>query len=82
MCVGDLLGSGTISGTEPGSQGSLLEQCENGKVAIKLEGGEERLFLEDGDEVCIRGWCGGGDAGEDVVGFGKCVGLVEPATRV
>src|ERR1700712_4800964 len=69
MRTGDLLGSGTISGTEPKTQGSLLEQIQGGKVPLKLGGGEERLFLEDGDTVTIRGWSGkeGG-----LVGFGEC----------
>jgi fumarylacetoacetase len=47
--VGDLMGSGTISGPEPGSFGSLLE----------LTGGGQRSFLEDGDDVIITGWCQG-----------------------
>ena len=79
MQVGDLLGSGTISGTEPGTQGSMLEQSSNGKTTITLEGGEERKFLEDGDAVIIRGWAGG-EAG-DLVGFGECVGRIEPAMK-
>lgn len=58
MQVGDLLGSGTISGLEPSERGSLLEQNDNGKTSIKLTGGEERKFLEDGDEITITGVCG------------------------
>jgi fumarylacetoacetase len=71
MNPGDLLGSGTISGNVPGTQGSLLEQTNGGKRPIKLADGTERLFLEDGDEVVLRGMCGkeGG-----YVGFGDCVG--------
>lgn len=80
MSVGDLLGSGTISGKEASSRGSLLEQCENGKSKIKLEGGEERTFLEDGDEVTLRGVCGGEDGA--LVGFGDCVGRIEPAIHL
>lgn len=76
MNTGDLLGSGTISGPSPSERGSLLEQSENGKTAIKLTGGEERLFLQDGDEVTIRGFCG---EGGEMIGFGDCVGLIEPA---
>lgn len=73
---GDLFGSGTISGEEPGTQGSLLEQIQGGKVAIKLNGGEERKFLQDGDTITIRGWSGqeGG-----LVGFGDAVGMILPA---
>jgi len=73
MRVGDLLGSGTISGTDPGSYGSFLEQTHNGKTPIKIGGGEERSFLEDGDKVTIRGFCG--EEGS-YVGFGECVGTI------
>lgn len=76
MQVGDLLGSGTISGPEDGAQGCLLERSKNGKEDINLEGGEKRTFLEDYDIVTIRGW-----AGEEggLVGFGECVGKIQPA---
>ena len=77
MQVGDLLGSGTISGTEAGTQGSMLEQCSNGKGTVRLNGGEERTFLEDGDTVTIRGWAGGQEGG--LVGFGECTGVIEAA---
>lgn len=77
MQVGDFLGSGTISGTEPGTQGSFLEQTNGGKEVVRLEGGEERKFLQDGDVITIRGWCGG--EGTGLVGFGECVGRIEPS---
>lgn len=80
MNVGDLLGSGTISGTKPSARGSLLEQNQNGKAPIRLSGGEERTFLEDGDEVTLRGWCGGDDGA--LVGFGECTGRIEPAKKI
>jgi len=80
MQVGDLLGSGTISGTEPGTEGSLLEQCQNGKSVVKLRDGEERKFLENGDVVTIRGWCEGEEG--ELVGFGECVGRIEPAVEM
>lgn len=80
MQVGDLLGSGTISGTEPGTEGSLLEQCSGGKTIIKLNGNEERTFLADHDTVTIRGWAGGADG--ELVGFGECVGSIEPANKL
>jgi fumarylacetoacetase len=76
MNVGDLLGSGTISGTEPGTLGSLLEQTKGGKELVKLEGGEERRFLEDGDEVVMSGVAG---KGGEFVGFGECRGVIMPA---
>jgi fumarylacetoacetase len=77
MRVGDLLASGTISGTEPGSEGSLLEQTKNGKISISLNEGETRSFLEDGDAVTIRGWAGQAEKG--LVGFGDCFGSILPA---
>jgi fumarylacetoacetase len=80
MQVGDLLGSGTISGLEPSERGSLLEQNDNGKTSIKLTGGEERKFLEDGDEITITGVCGSDERA--LVGFGECVGRIEPALKL
>ena len=79
MRVGDLLGSGTISGTEEGSQGSMLEQTRGGKAPLRLQGtpDEQRFFLQDGDTVAIRGWCAGPEG--ELVGFGECVGKIEPA---
>ncbi|KAI0590698.1 fumarylacetoacetate hydrolase protein [Pyrenophora tritici-repentis] len=74
---GDLLGSGTISGTSPAEFGSLLEQSSNGKNSIVVGDSEKRTFLEDGDQVTIRGVCGTDD--QSLVGFGDCVGRIEPA---
>ncbi|TIA55394.1 Fumarylacetoacetase [Aureobasidium pullulans] len=80
MRIGDMLGSGTISGTEASERGSLLEQNRNSKTVIKLEGGEQRVFLEDGDEVTIRGVCIGEDGLR--VGFGECKGNIIPAVSI
>ena len=55
--VGDLMGSGTISGTTPDSYGSLLELTRNGAEPVTLHSGAKRGFTEDGDEVVMRGWC-------------------------
>ena len=77
MQVGDLLGSGTISGPEPGMEGSMLEVSKGGKEFIKLSGDEERKFLQDGDTVTFRGWCGGVE--NALVGFGTCVGTIKSA---
>ncbi|KAI6800443.1 Fumarylacetoacetase [Hortaea werneckii] len=74
--VGDLMGSGTISGKSKSEKGCLLEQTENGKVEVELEGGKRRKFLEDGDVVSISGACGEPGA---LVGFGECVGEIHPA---
>jgi fumarylacetoacetase len=54
--TGDLLASGTISGSEPMTYGSLLELSENGKKFFKLSDGTNRTFLEDDDTVIMRGW--------------------------
>ena len=80
MRVGDLLGSGTISGTEPASQGSLLELSKGGKETIKLEGGAERTFLQDGDTVVLKGVCGTEETG--LVGFGECRGTIRASPKV
>ena len=78
MRTGDLLGSGTISGTEPGSQGSLLEQSHGGKQPLKLADSDEtRTFLQDGDTIVIRGSCKKDGIGR--VGFGECRGTIRPA---
>ena len=74
--TGDLLASGTISGPTEGSYGSLLELAWRGTKPIKLNSGEQRTFLEDGDTVSMTGWC----QGEGYrVGFGEVVGTVLPA---
>lgn len=81
MQVGDLLGSGTVSGTEPDTMsGSMLELSANGKNKIKLHGGDERTYLEDYDTVTLKGWAGGEEAG--LVGFGDCTGMIEPAITI
>ena len=76
MRTGDLLGSGTISGAEPGSRGSLLELSWGGRDPFTLITGERRNFLEDGDKVALRGHA----AGEGFrIGFGSCEGTIVPA---
>ncbi len=76
MDVGDLLGTGTISGPDAGSYGSLLELSWGGKQPIRLDDGEQRSFLEDGDAVALRGWCEGDGYR---IGFGDCEGRILPA---
>lgn len=71
---GDLYGSGTVSGPSRDSVGSLLERSWNGIDPIPLNDGTTRTFLEDGDTVTLRGWCGGD--GRPRVGLGTCVGQV------
>jgi fumarylacetoacetase len=72
---GDLLASGTVSGSSPESRGCLLELTANGRQKIQLPSGEERGFLEDGDEVTLRGWCEGPGAAR--IGLGECQGRIE-----
>jgi fumarylacetoacetase len=62
--TGDLFASGTISGAEPGSEGSLIELTGNGAHALRLGDGSTRTFLEDGDEVVLRGRAGEVELGE------------------
>jgi fumarylacetoacetase len=71
---GDLLASGTVSGPEPSARGCLLELTARGAQPLTLPGGESRTFLEDGDEVILRGYC----EAEGVVriGLGECRGVV------
>lgn len=71
---GDLLGSGTISGTGPGECGSLLEMSQGGKVEVPLNGTGTRTFLKNGDTVTMRGSCQKSDGGR--VGFGECTGKI------
>ena len=80
MAVGDFLGSGTISGPDPGTEGSMLEISKGGKEAIKLNGGVERKFLEDGDTITFYGVCGTEETG--LVGFGECSGKILPAPKI
>jgi fumarylacetoacetase len=74
---GDLLASGTISGPAKESRGCLLELTWRGAEPLALPGGETRKFLEDGDEVIMRGYCE--REGAVRIGFGECRGLVLPA---
>ncbi|HZT61666.1 MAG TPA: fumarylacetoacetase, partial [Burkholderiales bacterium] len=74
---GDLFGSGTLSGAAPESAGSLMELTQGGKTPLRLPSGETRVFLEDGDEVTLRGRCG--REGVASLGFGDCSGLVRAA---
>src|SRR5215471_8831274 len=76
MNVGDLLGSGTISGPEKNQRGSLLEISWNGTEPVDLPGGVKRAFLEDGDSLIMRGWCQGDGYR---VGFGEVEGTILPA---
>lgn len=76
MRCGDLLGSGTISGSHPSSLGSLVEMTEGGKKPLDLADGSQRRFLEDGDHVVLRGHAQGDGYR---VGFGACAGTIVKA---
>ena len=71
---GDLLASGTVSGAESGSQGSLLEITRRGSQPFELPTKEMRSFLQDGDEVILQGYCQ--QQGYTRIGFGNCRGRV------
>jgi fumarylacetoacetase len=75
--TGDLFASGTLSGPDARSQGgSLIELTARGSEPLELPNGETRGFLQDGDRVVLRGWCG---SGATRVGFGELSGTVAAA---
>jgi fumarylacetoacetase len=76
MNVGDLLGSGTISGPTRESRGSLLELSWGGKEPIDLPGGGTRSFIEDNDTLTLKGAAHGDGF---TIGFGDCTGRLLPA---
>jgi fumarylacetoacetase len=71
---GDLLGSGTISGPGDEARGCLLELTQNGREPFALPTGERRRFLEDGDEIILRGYCR--RPGFVSIGMGECSGTI------
>ncbi len=77
MNTGDLLGSGTISGTTKDSRGSLLELSWGGKEPITIQGGT-RTFIEDGDILTLKGKAQGDGY---TIGFGTCTGTLLPALQ-
>ncbi len=74
---GGLMGSGTVSGPEKQNQGCLLEMARRGADPLQLPSGETRSFLEDGDEVILKGWCAA--SGFRRIGLGECRGRILPA---
>jgi len=74
---GDLLGSGTVSGPTADSAGCLLELTARGARPLALPNGESRAFLEDGDEVILRGWAE--RPGVRRIGLGECRGRILPS---
>jgi fumarylacetoacetase len=78
MRSGDLLGTGTVSGATEDSLGCLLEIARRGERPLQLPNGESRTFLEDGDEITMRGYCERENATR--IGFGSCSGTVRSGT--
>ncbi|EXJ79073.1 fumarylacetoacetase [Capronia epimyces CBS 606.96] len=82
MRTGDLIGTGTITGEDAGSNCSLVERTRNGTQPIHTPAGNKRLYVQDGDEVVFTGWVGNKAdptlAGRRI-GFGVCAGLILPA---
>lgn len=74
--VGDLMGSGTISGPTPNSYGSLLEITWNATKPLTLSNGEQRTFIQDGDTVIMKGHC---EKDGLRIGFGTVIGKILPA---
>ena len=74
--VGDLMGSGTISGPDPSEYGSMMELTWRGTKPIKLKDGSERKFVNDGDTLILRGHC---EKDGIRLGFGDCAATVLPA---
>ena len=75
--TGDLIASGTVSGKEKDERGCLLERTWRGTEPLDLPSGEQRRFLEDGDEVIMKGYCE--REGFRRIGFGECRGRIIPA---
>jgi fumarylacetoacetase len=75
--IGDVLATGTISGTAESSAGCLLELTRNGAQPILLPTGESRTFLADGDEIILRGSCEA--ASHPRIGLGECRAAILPA---
>lgn len=75
LAAGDLLGSGTVSGAARDARGCLLELTWRGTEPVSLPTGEVRRFLENGDEVIMRGWCE--REGFRRIGLGECRGIIQ-----
>jgi fumarylacetoacetase len=75
---GDVIGSGTVSGPDRGNRGCLLELTWKGADPVRLPGGGQRTFLEDGDELTLTGYCE--REGFARIGLGSCRGTITPAS--
>ncbi|MCU0361427.1 MAG: fumarylacetoacetase, partial [Bacteroidia bacterium] len=74
--VGDMMGSGTISGPDPSEYGSFMELTWRGTKPIHLKDGTERKFVNDNDTIILRGHC---EKNGMRIGFGECIATVLPA---
>ena len=75
--IGDLIGSGTVSGPEKSSWGSLARtHLARRAEPLELPSGEKRGFIEDGDEIIFRGFCA--KPGAARIGFGECRAVILP----
>jgi fumarylacetoacetase len=77
LVAGDLLGTGTQSGPGPGEAGSLIELTAGGREPLTLPNGERRTFLEDGDQICLSGFCE--REGFARIGLGTATAQILPA---
>ncbi|CAN5334059.1 fumarylacetoacetase [soil metagenome] len=75
--TGDLMATGTVSGKEDSERGCLLEMTKRGAEPVELPSGETRKFLEDGDEIIMKGFCE--KEGFRRIGFGTCRGTIVSA---
>ena len=75
-----MLADRTLSGPEPAQAGALIELTQGGKLPVTLSDGSQRTFLQDGDEVVMRGWCEAPGAAR--IGFGECRATILPAIAV
>ena len=77
LSAGDLMGTGTLSGSQPENAGSLLELSNGGKNPITLPNGEIRSFVEDGDQITMKAYCQMPNAVR--IGFGECSNRIKPS---
>ena len=73
LCIGDVLASGTISGPETKGSGCLLELTKGGKESVSLNGGEQRCYLQEGDDVLLKA---AAQYGDYKIGFGENSGKI------
>ena len=78
LVPGDLLGTGTVSGPDVGTEGCLLEMSRGGQKEIALGNGETRRYLVDGDDIIFKAHCS--RPGRVSIGFGECRGRIGPAS--